>query len=133
MKNIFKYLSIGLIGGVIFTACETTNLDLADNPNALTPAQASPDFYLNEVQVKFARVVESLGEVGAEVTRIEWMGSRNYQNAYSPSSFDGNWEDAYQEVLINARDMTTLAEEAGLTHHIGIAQFIEAYTVTTAG
>jgi hypothetical protein len=130
MKNIFKYLSIGLIGGVIFTACETTNLDLTENPNALTPSQASPDFYLNEVQVKFARLVESLGETGAEVTRIEWMSSRNYQNAYSPSNFDGNWEDAYQEVIKNARDMTVLTKEAGLNHHTGIAQFIEAYTMT---
>lgn len=130
MKNIFKYLSIGLIGGVLFTGCETTNLDLTENPNALTPSQADVDFYLNEVQVKFARVVESLGETGAEVTRIEWMGSRNYQNAYSPAGFDGNWEDAYQEVIKNARDLTPLAEEAGLTHHIAIAQFIEAYTIT---
>jgi len=130
MKNIFKYLSIGLIGGVIFTACETTNLDLTENPNALTPSQASPDFYLNEVQVKFARLVESLGETGAEVTRIEWMGSRNYQNAYSPSGFDGNWEDAYQEVIKNARDMRALTEGAGLEHHTAIAQFIEAYTIT---
>ncbi|MBT8274762.1 MAG: SusD/RagB family nutrient-binding outer membrane lipoprotein, partial [Bacteroidia bacterium] len=124
MKNIFKYLSIGLLGGVLFTGCETTNLDLTENPNALTPAQADPDFYLNEVQVKFARVVESLGETGAEVTRIEWMGSRNYQNAYSPSGFDANWEDAYQEVIKNARDLTPIAEEAGLTHHIAIAQLI---------
>lgn len=130
MKKIFKYLSIALIGGVIVTSCETTELNLTENPNALTPTQADPDFYLNEVQVKFARVVESLGETGAEVTRIEWMGSRNYQNAYSPSNFDGNWEDAYQEVIKNARDMNILAEEAGLNHHIAIGQFIEAATLT---
>ena len=130
MKKIFKYLSIGLIGGVIFTACETTNLDLADNPNALTPAQADPDFYLNEVQVRFARFAESMGETGAEVTRIEWMGSRNYQNAYSAASFDGEWEDAYQEIIKNGRDLQVLAADAGLTHHTAIAQLLEAYTMT---
>ncbi|MGB5700839.1 SusD/RagB family nutrient-binding outer membrane lipoprotein, partial [Muriicola sp.] len=130
MKNIFKYLSIGLIGGVLFTGCETTNLDLTDDPNALTPAQADPDFYLNEVQVRFARVVESLGETGAETVRMEWMGSRNYQNAYSPQNFDGTWEDAYQEVIKNGRDLAPLAEEAGLVHHLAIAQLIEAYTIT---
>ncbi len=130
MKNIVKYLSMGLIGGVLFTGCETANLDLTENPNALTPSQADVDFYLNEVQVRFARFAESMGEVGAEVTRIEWMGSRNYQNAYSPSGFDGNWEDAYQEVIKNARDMRALAEGNGLNHHVAIAQFIEAYTIT---
>lgn len=130
MKKIFKYLSIVLIGGAFVTSCETAELNLTDDPNALTPAQADPDFYLNEVQVRFARVAESLGEVGAEVTRMENMNTRNYQNAYSPSNFDGNWEDAYQEVLKNARDMNVLAEEAGLTHHIAIGQFIEAATIT---
>jgi len=130
MKNIFKYLSIGLIGGVLFTGCETTNLDLTENPNALTPSQADPDFYLNEVQVKFARVVESLGETGAEVVRIEQMSSRNYQNAYSPAGFDNEWEDSYQEVIKNARDLRDIAGDAGLVHHIAIAQLIEAYTIT---
>lgn len=130
MKNIFKYISIVLIGGVLATSCETAELDLADDPNALTPVQADPDFYLNEVQLKYAIVAESLGETGAEVTRLEQMGSRNYQNAYSPASFDNEWEDAYQEILKNARDLKPLAEEAGLTHHIAIAQFLEAATIT---
>ncbi len=129
MKNIFKYLSIVLIGGVLATSCETTELDLTETPNALTPAQADVNFYLNEVQLKLAIVSESLGETGAEVTRIEQMGSRDYQNAYSPASFDNEWEDSYQEILKNARDLIPLAEEAGLARHIAIAQFIEAATI----
>ena len=82
MKNIFKYLSIVLIGGVLATSCETTELDLTDDPNALTPSQADPNFYLNEVQLKLAIVSESLGETGAEVTRIEQMGSRGHPNSF---------------------------------------------------
>ena len=130
MKKIFKYLSIVLIGGTFVTSCETAELDLTENPNALTPAQADPNFYLNEVQVKAAFVVEEFGEIGSEVTRIEQMASRNYQNAYSAASWDVEWEDAYQEVIKNARDMNVLAEEAGLTHHIAIGQVLEAYMIT---
>lgn len=130
MKNIVRYLSTALVVCVLLSSCETTELDLADNPNALTPSQADPDFYLNAVQLNFVEVVESLGETGAEVTRIENMFGRNYQNNYSPTNFDNNWETAYQETLINIRDMNTLAEEAGLTRHIAIGQFIEAYTIT---
>ncbi|MEX0291027.1 MAG: SusD/RagB family nutrient-binding outer membrane lipoprotein [Flavobacteriaceae bacterium] len=130
MKKIFKYLSIVLIGGTFVTSCETAELDLTDDPNALTPAQADPNFYLNEVQTKAAEVVEEFGEIGSEVTRIEQMASRNYQNAYSAASWDVEWEDAYQEVIKNARDMNVLAEEAGLTHHIAIGQVIEAYMIT---
>ena len=130
MKKIFTYFSIALIGALFFNSCETSELNLSDDPNNLTPAQADPDFYLNAVQINFARLVESLGETGAEVTRIENMGSRNYQNAYSPSGFDTNWQRAYQGILKNIADMNVLAEEAGLTKHIAIGQFIEAYTIT---
>lgn len=130
MKKIFKYFSILIIFGALFTACETTELDLTENPNALTPSQANPDFYLNGIQEDFARVVESLGETGAEVTRIENMFGRDYQNAFSPAGFDFEWELAYQGALVNIRDMNVLAEEAGLTRHIGIGQFLSAYMYT---
>ncbi len=131
MKRILKYMFVIALGGVfLLNSCETTELDLTENPNALTPSQADPDFYLNAVQVRFAQVVETLGENGAEVTRIENMFGRDYQNNYSPASFDLTWERAYQEVIKNIRDMNILAEEAGLTYHIGMGQFIEAYTIT---
>ena len=131
MKNkVLKYLTIVLAFGITLNSCETVELDLADDPNALTPAQADPDFYLNSIQEDFARLVDALGEVGAEVTRIEYMNGRDYASVYGPTDFDNEWELAYQGVLINTRDMTTLAEEAGLTRHVGIGQFLSAYTYT---
>ena len=58
------------------------------------------------------------------------MDTRNYQGAYSPASFDLEWEQAYQEVIKNIRDMNVLAEEAELFYHIGMGQVMEAYTIT---
>ena len=130
MKNIIKYIAIVFATGIVFNSCETAELDLTNDPNALTPSQANPDFYLNSVQETFARTVESLGETGAQVTRIENMGTRDYQNAYSPNSFDNEWEQSYQEVIKNIRDMNVLAEEAELFYHIGMGQVMEAYTIT---
>lgn len=130
MKKILKYIAAGLVIGGAFYSCETIELDITENPNALTPSQANPDFYLNAAQERFARVVHSLGETGSEVTRIENMGSRDYQNAYSPAGFDTEWEQSYQETIKNLRDMNILAEEAGFTYHIGMGQFMEAYTIT---
>ena len=130
MKKIFKYIAVFFATGLLLNSCESAELDLTSDPNALTPAQADPDFYLNAVQERFAGVVESLGETSSEVVRIENMGSRNYQNAYSPASFDNEWEEAYQEVLKNISDMNVIANDAGLTNHIAIGQFIEAYTIT---
>ncbi|QCX01078.1 SusD/RagB family nutrient-binding outer membrane lipoprotein [Aggregatimonas sangjinii] len=130
MKKIIKFIAIVFATGIVFNSCETTELDLASDPNALTPSQANPDFYLNTVQETFARTVESLGENGAELTRIENMFGRNYQNVYSPASVDNEWEQSYQEVIKNIRDMNVLAEEAELFYHIGMGQVMEAYTIT---
>jgi len=130
MKKTIKYIAAFFIAGVLFNSCETAELDLTEDPNALTPAQADPDFYLNVIQEDFARMVESLGETMAEVSRIENMGSRDYQNAYSPASFDNEWEEAYQQILKNIKDMNVLTNEGGLTNHTAMGQFYEAYTIT---
>ncbi|PQJ14418.1 hypothetical protein BST99_00455 [Aureicoccus marinus] len=130
MKKIFAYLLCSLVAGGLFYSCETTELDLTENPNRLTPSQADPNFLLNEIQENFARLVESLGETGSEVVRIENMFGRNYQNNYSPAGFDGNWESAYVGILKNIQQMNVLAEEIGLTRHIGMGQVMEAYTIT---
>ncbi len=131
MKKIFKYLFFVFAGGaLLLNSCETAELDLTDNPNALTPSSADVNFYMNAIQEDFARLVESLGETHAEVTRIENMNSRDYQNAYSPAGFDGNWTSAYQGILQNLKDMNVLAAEADLTNHIGVGQIIEAFTIT---
>jgi hypothetical protein len=130
MKNIIKYIAVFAVAGMFLNSCETAELDLTENPNALTPSQADPDFYLNVAQERIARVVETLGEIGAEVTRIENMATRDYQNAYAPADFDLTWERGYQEAIKNIRDMNVLAEEAGLNYHIGMGQFMEAYIVT---
>lgn len=130
MKKIIKYIAVVFVTGALLNSCETTELDLTSNPNALTPSQADPDFYLNAAQQRFARVVEQMGEIGSEVVRIENMGTRNYQNAYSPATFDTPWERAYQEAIKNIRDMNVIAEESGLFYHIGMGQMMEAYLAT---
>lgn len=130
MKKIIKYIAVVFVTGALFNSCETTELDLTSNPNALTPSQADPDFYLNAAQERFARVVEQMGEIGSEVVRIEQMGTRNYQNAYSPSTFDTPWERAYQEAIKNIRDMNVIAEESELFYHIAMGQMMEAYLAT---
>ena len=89
--NILKLIVGALIVTLPFQGCETIELDLRDNPNAVTPEQASPNLFLNGVQEDFARFVESLGLTAGEVTRIDYMFGRDYQQAYQPSSFDGEW------------------------------------------
>ncbi|MCL6275591.1 SusD/RagB family nutrient-binding outer membrane lipoprotein [Muricauda sp. 2012CJ35-5] len=148
MRKINKYLTVILSGAVLaFTACETTELDLTANPNALTPDQAGVDFYLSSIQEDFVRQFEGdadfdindnwtsggntngdgFNELGMQLTRILNMNGRNYNTVYQGSDMDDEWFNAYRGILADIRAMMPLAEEADLVHHIGIAQFIEAY------
>lgn len=129
MKKTVKILSFAIVLGLVFLqSCETTELDLRTNPNALSTDNADPDFLLNGIQEVFIRNVESFGYTAQQYTRINVLGSRQYQSAYAPSAFDGEWEDAYTEQFTDTYAMYTLAEESGLDYHIGMGKFMEAYT-----
>lgn len=152
MKNRYRYLALVLMAGSLaFLSCESKELDLTEDPNFLTPAQASPDFFLNSIQEDFARTIEGdatgdpqdnfttggnvngdgLSILGMELTRLMPFGSRDYQGGYQDIDTDDEWDNAYRGVLFDIRTMTPAAEEAGLTRHLGISQFIEAYTIVT--
>ena len=129
INNLIKMLV--LCGGLFFASCETTELDLTQNPNALSPVDADPDFYMNSIQLSYAYLIESFGNTAGAVTRIDYMSGRDYANAYQPGSFNGRWSSAYQTIMQDIREMNVIADEAGLTHHKGIGQFIEAHILIT--
>ncbi len=151
MKNISTYIASALLVGSLMVSCESTELDLTEDPNFLTPTQASPDFFLNSIQEDFARQIdgEATGDpqdnfttggnvtgdgfsiLGSELTRLMPFGSRDYRSGYQDIDTDDEWDNAYRGILFDIRSMEPLAEEAGLTRHLGIAQFIEAYTIVT--
>lgn len=129
--HILYFCIISLLGSFSFYSCETTELDLTEDPNGLKPDQANADFLLNAIQQDFAKLIHSFGETGGEVTRLINMDGRNYQNAYAATDFENEWEEAYQQILADIRLLTPLAKEAEQFHHMGITQVLEAYTMVT--
>lgn len=132
------FILLGLLVGV--SACESTQLGLLDNPNALTPEQADIDLFLNNIQLGTVFFYESdntdnensVNEMGQKVCRLLAMTAGNqYVNAYTPIDMDEIWEDAYSDVLIDVRTMVPLAEEAELWTHVAIGQLLEAYVAMT--
>ena len=111
MKNLYKLSKIGFLSTILlFSSCETLDTELTDNPNFLTPDQASADFFLNSIQEDFARWVYEMGKYGLDLTRIEQMsGDRTYDNWTSPTSFSDDWQSAYQGMLLDIRLMQNLA------------------------
>ena len=129
INNLIKMLV--LCGGLFFASCETTELDLTQNPNALAPDQADPDFYLNAIQISFAYLTESFGNTAGALTRIDYMSGRDYANAYSPGSFNGRWSSAYQTIMNDIKELNIIAGETGLNRHIAMGQVIEAHILMT--
>lgn len=155
MKNISVYRLFTAI--LIMTwnfSCETTELDITQDPNALSPDQASVDFFLNSIQEDFVRQIEgdadsdpndnwssggaTLGDGlsvhGLELTRLMAMSNTNSQSyaaTYQASDFTDEWINAYTGIIRDIRLMTPLAEAAGQTRHIGITQFMEAYIIVS--
>ena len=129
INNLIKMLV--LCGGLFFASCETTELDLTQNPNDLAPAQADPDFYLNAIQIDFAYLTESFGNTAGALTRVDYMNGRDYANAYSPSNFNGRWSSAYQTIMNDIKELNIIASETGLNRHIAMGQVIEAHILMT--
>jgi hypothetical protein len=129
INNIFKIMV--LFGVISFTSCETTELDITENPNALNPTQASPDFFLNGAQVNFASFVESFGYAGGQLTRMDQMSGRQYLNAYGPSSFDGRWRTAYSTLMQDIKLMNDVAIEKNLSNHVAMGQVMQAHVLFT--
>jgi hypothetical protein len=132
MKNYFKVLIVVAIAGALsFQSCESTELDLRTDPNALSADQASPEFLLNQIQLSFAGLVQSMGTYGSRLTRLEYMFGKNYVNVFQPSSFSGVWSTAYATLLEDIKAMELIASESGLTYHVGIGKFVKAFTMIT--
>ena len=149
MKRLYKILSLALVcSSVFFYSCETLELDLTENPNALTPGDADVNFYLNSIQEDFVRQLEGdagvaadnwgtggfqngdgFNNFGATLTRQYVYQSRDYASGIQPGDGDDEWLNAYAGMLIDIKAMNVLAEEANLTHHVAMGQFFQAYTL----
>ena len=69
MKNIIKITFVTAMLA-LFTGCETTELDLLDNPNAISADVASPNFVLNSIQLSFNGIVSGFRGSSSNITRM---------------------------------------------------------------
>ena len=95
MKNYLKHIMLVLTAGLTFTACETSDLDLTVSPNDLAADQADPNLLLNSVQLAYASNMDVISDLGAELTRIDYMFGRDYFNNYPGDTFNTVWSRTY--------------------------------------
>ena len=129
MKLYKKILNISLLLTVLSVGCKKLDT-IIENPNSVDPSKANVDLLLNGVQANFVSVFNNLSDFGQAVTRQQAMtGGPLYNNAYSPTSFDGTWINAYTGVIKNANAIIPLALQQKKYIQAGIAQVSKAYVL----
>ncbi|WP_339876233.1 SusD/RagB family nutrient-binding outer membrane lipoprotein [uncultured Algoriphagus sp.] len=120
-----KYIYSLLCAATMLFA-SSCDLDLLDNPNAVTASTASPDFILNRIQLDYKDFYQSISNTGMSLTRIVNQGSAQYESAYTATSTNGWWTDSYADILADIAFLEPLAVEGELQRHLGIAKTIKA-------
>lgn len=132
MKNISKLFSfLILAAGLVFTSCETTELELLDDPNNVTADKANLDRYLNEIQLDFASFMRQMGNNGGQVTRINYMFGRQYVNNFEPAVLDGEWSIAYAQMFSDMAAARAIGEISESNKHLGIMNILQAHALIT--
>lgn len=134
LKNIKQLLVKGSLVTATFiglVSCESTDLEILDNPNALTPGQSDLNLFLNSIQLGTNTFFQQVNDEGMQVTRMTVMAGPTYINAYAPTQFDGPWSTAYASVFADINAMIPVAEQQEFYKHVGIAQILQAYIAVT--
>ena len=128
MKLIYKIFFVSML----FTVVSCYELDLQENPNAVSPEQADINFLFNNVQLDYAQFNFIASEFAAPVVRQTAMtGGNVYLNQYGPGSFNGIWNIAYAGILPDIQAITDLANETGQSTHLGIVQIMKGHVLMT--
>lgn len=122
MKNSIRSLFLILVIGFA-SSCE---LDLLDNPNAVTVSNADVNFLLSSIELSYAGHFNGISDPGMRLTRMLNSGAAIYDNAVSPGGQDGNWTTAYAGIIADVNAILPLVETSGRFVHAGIARTIRA-------
>lgn len=129
MKLLNK-LFFAVLALVIMAGCEATNLDLLDNPNAVTPENASLNDLYNQVQLSFRNVYTSAQGTAGAAARMYHAGGGTYINFAPAETYNGLWQSAYNELFPDVDALIALADENGFDIHSGTAKIMKAYALT---
>ncbi|MDP2088243.1 MAG: SusD/RagB family nutrient-binding outer membrane lipoprotein [Flavobacteriaceae bacterium] len=128
--KIFRNLL--LITALVFaSACNTTELEILENPNSVSPDLVDTDFLFNSIQLGFANFVFRANDFGMQVTRMTHMYGPTYDNAFQPSTMDAVWSTAYATVLADIEALLPAATAKQQFVHTGAAKLLKAYTYVT--
>lgn len=129
MKKIFKYaFSALLTGTLVFTSCETIELEQLENPNALSSDQADPDLLLNAIQINYRNAMGTFQNNSENLTRITYFGGRDYFAGLTGLTLDGTWTALYANMIPDVANIEVLNTDGSLNYQEAIGKALVAHT-----
>jgi len=128
MKFFNKLLIVVFVLGMT-TACDNTDLDLLDNPNAITPENASLNDLYNNVQLAFRNVYNSAQGTPGAAARMYHAGGGTYEDHSTDATFNGLWSNVYATLWPDIDALLGLADANGFDIHAGSAKIMKAYSM----
>lgn len=114
------FMAIGLV-----ISCETLELEsLIENPNQLGLSSADPNFIVNEMQLDFRDRSRGFSDLVDGLIRLEIQGG-SYSASTSSTAIQTQWTATYN-FNSNFQVLEQIAQEQGLTYHLGMAQIMKA-------
>lgn len=132
MKKTFKFImAVAIASSALLFSCETIELELIDNPNALSEGQGDPTFILNSIQLAYRNNALTFNGNGESLTRIRNFGSRDYFNGLTGGSLDGAWTRTYAGIFADVIALEELAQDPtqDLRFHLGTAKIMQAHSL----
>ena len=131
LKNYLSIASLAILIG--FASCDDQfDLDLQNDPNAVTEENADVDLFFNAIQINFRNFFMTSSNLTMPAVRMTAMtGGNVYENAWSPNSFNGMWNGAYATIFPDINAMIAIAEEREQFVHVGAAQVMQGYVLMT--
>ena len=117
------------IAGSFLNSCETTELNLTENPNILT--EGDVNLLLNTVQLGYRNNVATASGLGGQLTRIQYMFGRDYFNNYPGATMNGIWNTTYSNIFTNLEAIENINEESDINYdfHVAVAKIAQAHSL----
>ena len=131
MKYLNKLFLVLLLGFTLSSCDDLTELDLLDNPNAVTPDLAGVDFLYNNIQLQFRNLHNGFHFDAEGLVRYTTMGAFTYNNAITPVTGNGEWTTTYAGLFPDMDALIALTQERGLNVYEGNTLVMKAYVMTT--
>jgi hypothetical protein len=131
----FKNILLAVLVLTAFSCEDFIGGDLNADPNK--PLTVPVTGQIGQIQIQLADTY------GGEFSRWNCMFTQQVEgvarqwssfNQYTITAnrFDFAWSDIYENVIVELRTVTRVAEENGYNHYLGVAKVIEAYTMMMA-